>query len=80
MRTYLLCHRHDPRECSVAFASWTGSDSRLRQQPVLASCDFGGHGLWWTVEAEDDEAALAELPAYVARRTVAVEVREVMVP
>ncbi len=80
MRTYVLCHSHDARECPVAFAAWNGFDSPLRQQPVLASCEWGGHSLWWTVDAADESAALAQLPGYVARRTVAVEVRVVVVP
>ncbi|HVF14801.1 MAG TPA: hypothetical protein VM942_09400 [Acidimicrobiales bacterium] len=84
MRTYLLCHTHVARECPVAFAAWNGFESPLRQQPVLASCDStpsdGGHALWWTVQADDESVALAQLPGYVARRTVAVEVREVRVP
>lgn len=80
MRTYLLCHSHEAHECSIAFAAWSGVDSPLRQQPVLASCELGGHGLWWTVEAEDAAGALAQLPGYVAKRTVAIEVKEVLVP
>ena len=80
MRTYLLCHTHRPHECPVAFAAWSGFDSPLRQQTVLASCELGGHGLWWTVRAEDEARALAQLPGYVAARTEIVEVKEVLVP
>ena len=80
MRTYLLCHTHSPSECPVAFAAWSGFDSPLRQQPVLASCELGGHSLWWTVRAEDEAGALGLLPGYVAKRTVATEVKEVVVP
>jgi hypothetical protein len=80
MRTYLLCHSHGARECPVAFAAWNGFDSPLRQQPMLASCESGGHGQWWTVRADDETLALAQLPGYVARRTVVIEVREVVVP
>jgi hypothetical protein len=36
--------------------------------------------VWWTVDAADQSAALALLPDYVARRTVAAEVREVHLP
>jgi hypothetical protein len=36
--------------------------------------------MWWTVEALDRMAALAQLPPYVATRTVADEVREVRIP
>ncbi len=85
MRTYLLCHTHVACECPVAFAAWNGFESPLRQRPVLASCEStnagsGVHCQWWTVEADDDSVALAQLPGYVARRTVAFEVREVLVP
>ncbi len=80
MRTYLLCHTHGPHECPVAFAAWSGFDSPLRQQPVLASCELGGHGLWWTVKAGGEAEALAQLPGYVAKRTVVIEVKEVLVP
>jgi hypothetical protein len=36
--------------------------------------------VWWIVEAADRAAALAQLPPYVAQRTVAEEVREVPIP
>jgi hypothetical protein len=36
--------------------------------------------MWWTVEARDHIDALAQLPPYVATRTVADEVREVQIP
>jgi hypothetical protein len=36
--------------------------------------------VWWTVDAANPLAALALLPDYVARRTVAAEVREVNLP
>jgi hypothetical protein len=36
--------------------------------------------MWWLVRASDVEAALAQLPPYVAERTVAEEVREVPLP
>jgi hypothetical protein len=36
--------------------------------------------MWWTVEAADGSAALAQLPPFVATRTVADEVREVRIP
>jgi hypothetical protein len=77
---YLLVHRHKPEECAVAAASWKGFPSPLRHGRPLGSCANGGHGLWWTVDAADGEAALALLPSYVACRTVAEEVREVPLP
>jgi hypothetical protein len=36
--------------------------------------------VWWIVQARDGEAALAQLPPYVAERTIAEEVREVPLP
>jgi hypothetical protein len=36
--------------------------------------------MWWAVEAADRSAALAQLPPYVADRTVVDEVREVPIP
>lgn len=80
MPTYLLRHRHLPEECRTAFAAWKGFDSPLRRQAVLASCLSGGHRLLWTVEAADEQSALALLPPFVAARTSAEEVREVSVP
>lgn len=80
LKTYLLCHRHAPRNCPVAFAAWKGCDSPLRHRPALASCATGGHAVWWTVVAADEGAALAHLPPYVARTTEVVPVREVTIP
>jgi hypothetical protein len=80
MAIYLLCHRHPPSECRVAFAAWRGFDSPLRARPALGSCEGGGHGLWWTVEAADEAAALAQLPPFVAARTEPVAVSELPIP
>ncbi len=80
MASYLLVHRHTAKECPVVFAAWTGFPSRLRHHPVLASCATGGHCVWWTVEADDEAAALALLPGFVAGRTEAIAVRPVMIP
>jgi hypothetical protein len=80
MPTFVLTHQHDPDECAVAVAAWKGFVSPLRHGRPLGSCAVGGHRVWWTVEAVDGEAALALLPGYVARRTVAEEVRQVPIP
>jgi hypothetical protein len=77
---YVLTHRHAAAECRIAFAAWKGSDSPLRGQTTLGSCETGGHTLLWTVEAKDPGAALALLPSYVAVRAEAVEVRETSIP
>jgi hypothetical protein len=36
--------------------------------------------MWWIVQAADSTAALAQLPPYVAERTIAERVREVSSP
>jgi hypothetical protein len=77
---YLLYHRHEPRECPIVFAAWRGFASPLRGREALASCLFGDHQIWWEVEARSDGAALDHLPWYVARRTTAIRVREVVIP
>jgi hypothetical protein len=78
--SYMLCHRHAPEECRVAFAAWKGFSSPLRHHPTVGSCARGGHMLWWRVEAPTSEEALALLPLYLADRTEAVEVTEVPIP
>ena len=80
MPRYLLDHRHSPQECVVVFASWRGVDSPLRNQPTAASCRFGGHAIWWQVEAATPEQALGMLPEYIASRTSLTEVEEVQIP
>jgi hypothetical protein len=80
MPNFVLSHRHDASECAVTAASWKGFRSPLRNSRPLGSCATGGHRIWWTVEALDRRAALAQLPPYVATRTVADEVREVRIP
>ncbi len=80
MSQYLLHHRHEPHECGVVYASFKGHDSPLRRQVTLASCGWGGHAIWWSVEAPTETAALGLLPFYVAERTTATRVCEVDIP
>jgi hypothetical protein len=80
MPHYLRHHRHDARECPIAFAAWKGHESPLRHRTTLASCAAGGHAIWWTVEAAGVEAALGLLPTYLAVRTEAVDVGPVQIP
>jgi hypothetical protein len=80
MPLFLLAHRHEPRECAAAFAAWQGFDSPLRHGRASSSCLTGGHGVWWRVEAPDADGALALLPHFVAKRTTAIEVRDVEIP
>ena len=80
MPRFLIHHSHEPRECGVVFAAFRGHESPLRHRATLASCSFGGHAIWWAVEAANEEDALALLPAYVAERTTATRVNEVPIP
>ena len=64
----------------MVFAAFKGHESPLRRQPTLASCAYGGHSIWWTVDAASEADALALLPFYVAQRTTAAEVAEVEIP
>jgi hypothetical protein len=80
MPKFVLTHRHEPEQCAIAAAAWKGFASPLRHGRPLGSCAHGGHRLWWTVEAADEETALSLLPPYVSQRTVAEEVREVPIP
>jgi hypothetical protein len=78
--TFMLSHSHRAEECRTAYAAWNGFDSPLRRRETLASCAGGGHRIFWTVQAPDRRAALAQLPPYVAERTEVSEVREVSIP
>jgi hypothetical protein len=80
MARFLLHHRHDARECGPAFASFRGHESPLRRRPALGSCRYGGHDLWWVVTAGSRDEALALLPSYVALRTTATAIAEVVIP
>ena len=80
MSRYLLQHRHEAKECGVVFASFKGHTSPLRHRTTLASCRSGGHAIWWEVEAQNEEDALALLPQYVAARTTATRVSVVEIP
>ena len=80
MHRFLIQHRHDAPECGVVFAAFKGHDSPLRHRATLASCCFGGHAIWWAVEAATEADALALLPFYVAQRATATRVSEVDIP
>ena len=80
MPRYLIEHHHEPGECGVVFASFRGFASPLRGHATLASCEAGGHAIWWCVEAADEAAALALVPFYVAERATAARVAEVQIP
>jgi hypothetical protein len=80
MARFLLHHRHEAEDCGVAFAAFRGHESRLRHQEALATCAFGGHAIFWAVEAADESQALGLLPYFVAERATAIEVKEVRIP
>lgn len=80
MTRYLLSHRHDPCECRFAFAAWHGFESPLRGRATLGSCHADDHALWWEVDAPDAQAALAQLPPFLAERTEVHELKEVAIP
>jgi hypothetical protein len=80
MARYLLCHRHQPGECGIVFASFRGHESPRRHQAALASCRSGGRAIWWTMRAEADADAPRPLPFYVAPRTTVTRVSEVQIP
>jgi hypothetical protein len=75
-----LTHKHEPGECRAAFGAWKGFNSPLRPPASPAACIQRGHRVWWRVEARDAAAALAQLPPFVAERTVVEAVDEVKVP
>ena len=80
MPRYLVHHRHEPHECGIAFTSFKGHESPLRHRAALCSCAFGGHAIWWTLEAANEAQALSQLPFFVAERSTATGVGEVEIP
>jgi hypothetical protein len=80
MPVYLLEHRHAAAECGAVFAAFNAFDSPLRRQSTTASCHYGGHRIWWEVEAATEAEALERLPRYVAERTTATRVRAIEIP
>jgi len=80
MPRFLIHHQHESRECGVAFASFKGHESPLRRKATLASCAFGGHAIWWSVEAGGEAEALGLLPFFVAERATATRVDDVEIP
>jgi hypothetical protein len=77
---FLIHHRHAAHECGVVFASFRGFESPLRHHATLASCETGGHAIWWCVEAADEADALRLVPFFVAVRATATRVDEVRIP
>jgi hypothetical protein len=80
MACFLLHHRHEPADCGIAFASFKGGASPLRRKSTIASCLYGGHEIWWLVDAASAEQALELLPHYIAERSIATPIRKVRIP
>ena len=77
---FLLHNRHAADDCGVVFAAFRGFASPLRHSEALVSCRSGGHEIWWRVAAEDEAAALRQLPRYVGTNSTATRVDPVAVP
>lgn len=80
MPRYLLEHSHEAHSCATAYAAWSGYDSPLRHQHAIATCASGAHRMFWLVEASDAEAALHQLPEWLAERTRVSEASAVTIP
>ena len=80
MPCFLIPHHHEPHECGAVFAAFRGHESPLRHHATLSSCSFGGHAIWWSVQAAGESEALGLLPYFVAERATATRVREVEIP
>lgn len=80
MATFVLVNRHEQAECDATYAAWRGFESPLRRRPPSAGCIWNDHRLWWEVEAEDPDRALALLPRFVAARTETNRVAKVPLP
>lgn len=80
MNQYLLYHRHPSGDCAAVFAAWNGFMSELRNTDALSTCAYGGHEIWWWVDAPDQRAARSLVPRFVADMTVVVRVAPVAVP
>ena len=64
----------------MVFASFRGHESPLRHRATFASCAYGGHSIWWAVDATGETDALGLLPSYVAERSTATRIHPVDIP
>jgi hypothetical protein len=80
MPCFLIHHRHESHECGAVFASFKGHESPLRHRAAIATCSFGGHAIWWRVEAAGEAEALGLLPFFVAERATATRIRAIEIP
>ena len=58
VKRFLLYHRHAPGDCAAAFAAWNGFPSDLRGTDAFSTCAYGGHEIWWLLDAADARGAL----------------------
>ena len=80
MARFMVHHQHEAGECGVAFAAFKGHPSPLRHSATVASRRSGGHAIWWLVEADSAQDALALLPFFVAERSTVEPVSEITIP
>jgi hypothetical protein len=80
MPRFLLEHAHAQAECGAVIAAFNAFQSPLRGQRTTASCHYGGHRIWWELDAATEDEALGRLPRYVAARTTATRVRPIDIP
>jgi hypothetical protein len=80
MASFMLHHRHAPEECPSAYAVWKGFESPLRGLQATSTCRFGGHEIWWEVDAADETNAMGLLPDYVGERTIAIRINREDIP
>ena len=80
MPIFVLRHQHADGECAVAVAAWRGHPSALRGTRAWRSCAHAGHDVVFVAEAADGDAALSQLPAWLAARTSVLAVDEIRVP
>ena len=80
MGRFLLHNSHDADECGAVYAAFKGGPSPLRRGRALASCLSGDHSIWWLVETDRADDAIALLPHYVAARTTVTHVGDVDIP
>ena len=80
MARFMLDHRHTAAECGAVFAAFKAFESPLRHGQTTSSCHYGGHRIWWEVDAATPDAALEQLPRFVAERTTAERVTATEIP
>ena len=80
MPCFLLHHLHEADECGVVFATLPRHDRTHQRPPNIPTSRTGGHAIWWRVEADSKDDALALLPFFVSVRTTVTKVSEVTIP